>query len=411
MTLDSGTTSDLQFNPDDPAYNADPHPILRRFRAESPIHYWAPARAYICFRHRDLAALIRDPRLVTDGTLGAGFSPEKRASYPAYTMLRDNDLFMVSPTSHTRIRKLINPVFSPRNIDAHRPAIAAILGEILRELPESGTINASAQFARRYPVRVIAAVLGVPREHEADFVALSDALIATLFPGLAREVFDSFMPALERGLQIVLQLIADARAKPETADLMSMLIHARDADDRLTEGELVSLVSGILVGGSDTTVHLTTYTLLTLLQHPDQLAVLRADPSLTRSALDETLRFNSFGRGPGIVRFANEDFSYEGVDFKRGQPIFFNMMSAFRDEEFLPDADVYDIRRRIAASPWFGYGAHFCLGASLARLEAELAVQSFLARYPRIELAGPITYGTHPILRDIVDLPLHVGPA
>lgn len=400
----------LQFDPDDPAFIADPHPFLKRFRAESPIHYWPRVRGYICFRHRDIVALNRDPRLVTDGTLGAGFSEAQRTKYPAYVMLRENDLFMVSPASHVRMRKIVNPVFSPRNLDTHRPAIASILDEILAELPREGTIDASRQFARRYPVRVIAAVLGVPREHEADFIALSDALIATIFPGMAPALFESFMPALERGLQLVLDLIAERRNQPESADLFSMLIHARDADDRLSEGELVSLVAGLLVGGSDTTVHLTTYALQALLQHPEQLALLRADPTLTRSALDETLRYNGFSRGAGLVRFVNEEFSHEGVDFKRGQPIFFNMKSAFRDEEFLPDADVYDIRRRINASPWFGHGAHFCLGASLARLEAEMAVQAFLTRYPRIEPAGPVTYGDHPILRDIADFPLHVGP-
>lgn len=399
----------LQFDPNDPAFIADPHPILKRFRAESPIHYWPQARGYICFRHRDAAAVIRDPRFTTDGTLGAGYPAEKRAKYPAYVKLREHDLFMASPASHARLRKLVNPVFSPRNVDAHRPAIAAILDEILAELPRDGVINASAQFARRYPVRVIAAVLGVPREHEADFIALSDALIATILPGTAPDAFDAYMPAIERGMQVVLGLIEARRHQPEAADLLSMLIHARDAEDRLSEGELVSLVGAILVGGSDTTVHLTTYTLQALLQHPDQLALLREDPSLTRSALDETLRYNSFGSGPGLARFATEDLTYEGIDLKRGQPVFINMVSAFRDEEFLPDADVYDIRRRINGSPWFGWGPHFCLGASLARLEAEMAVQAFLTRYPRIELAGPVTYGTHPVLRDIADLPLRVG--
>lgn len=408
-TLEPGTPPSTLFNPEDPAFLADPHPILRRIRKETPILFWPPARGYIFFRHRDMATLLKDPRLVTDPTLGAGFSAERRAMYPAFTMLRDNDVMMVSATAHARIRKLINPVFSPRSIDDHRPAIAAILAEILDDLPLEGTINASEQFARRYPVRVIAAILGVPRAREADFIALSNALIATVFPGIPREVFESYMPALERGLQIVLDLIAERRDNPAGADLMSQLLHARDADERLGEGELISLISTILVGGSDTTVHLTNYALLTLLQHPAQLALLRADPGLMRTALDETLRFNNFGRGPGIVRFAQEDFEYEGFPIKRGQPLFFNRMSAFRDEEFLPDADVYDIQRRVNASPWFGYGPHFCLGASLARVEAEMALHAFLARYPRIELAGPVTYGTHPILRDIVDLPLRVG--
>ena len=201
------------------------------------------------------------------------------------------------------------------------------------------------------------------------------------------------------------------RASPLADDLLSLLIHACDDADRLTDGELLSLVSGLLIGGSDTTVHLTTYTLHELLRHPDQMALLRADPGLTRSALDETLRYNSFGRGGGLARFVREEFTYEGVTLRRGQPVFLNMLSAFRDPEFVADADVFDIRRRTHSSPWFGYGPHFCVGASLARMEAEMALQMFLARYPTIELAGPAVYGTHPILRDIVDLPVRVDSA
>lgn len=410
MTLSPAPTS-LHFNPADPAYLADPHPTLRRFREEAPVHYWAPGQGYIFFRHRDVAALLREPRLVTDGTLGAGFAPELRAKYPDFVALRENDLFSVAAEAHARIRKLVNPVFNPRALTAHQPMIVQVLASVLAGLPRAGTINAFAEFARHYPVRVIAGLLGVAPGDEPDFVAFADALIATILPGLPPEVFDAYMPAISRGAALIRANIAERRAHPHNGDLLGLLIDACDGDARLSDGELLSLVSGILIGGSDTTVHLTTYALHTLLEHPDQLALLRAEPGLTRQALDEVLRFNSFGSGPGLVRFARESFTHEGVLLHRGQPVYLNLMSAFRDPEFLPDAEVFDIRRRINASPWFGYGPHFCLGAALARLEAETALQMFLDRYPRVELAGPPVYGRHPVLRDMIDLPLRVGPA
>lgn len=410
MTLSPEPTI-LSFNPADPAYLADPHPLLRRFREEAPIHYWAPGQGFIFFRHRDVAALLREPRLDTDGTLGAGFSPEMRAKYPDFVALRENDLFSVSAEAHARIRKLVNPVFNPRALAAHRPMIVQILESVLDGLPRAGTINAFSDYARNYPVRVIAGLLGVPPGDEPAFIALAEALIATIFPGLPAEVFDAYMPAISRGVAVIRACIAERRAHPHDGDLLGLLIDACDGEARLSDGELLSLVGGILIGGSDTTVHLTTYALYTLLEHPDQLALLRAEPELTRLALDEVLRFNSFGSGPGLVRFVREPFTYEGVELHRGQPVFLNLMSAFRDPEFLPDAEVFDIRRRINASPWFGYGPHFCLGSALARLEAEIALQLFLDRYPRIELAGPPVYGRHPILRDMIDLPLRVGPA
>ncbi|MEZ4381922.1 MAG: cytochrome P450 [Nannocystaceae bacterium] len=398
-----------RFDPADPEFNRDPHPRLRELRAESPILYWPEGHGHIFFRYRDVMALLREPRLVTDATLGAGYPDELRAAYPEFVELRSNDLFTVAKADHARIRRIINPHFGPRAVVAHREAIAAIIGELLDDLPREGVINFFADFASRYPVRVIAALLSIPRGDEQVFIDLADALIATIIPGLPPEVFAGYMPAVSRGVELVRRLIRERREQPLENDLFSALISACDADERLTDGELLSLVSGLLIGGSDTTVHLTTYTILELLRHPEQLALVREDPALARLALDETLRFNSFGRGGGLPRFVTEDFVYEGVELRRGQPIYLNLLSAFRDPEFVPDADVYDVRRRTNSSPWFGFGPHFCVGASLARLEAELALQMFLERYPVLELAGEPGYGSHPVLRDIVELPVRVG--
>lgn len=405
------STPPLRFEPYGPAFDADPHPLLRRFREEEPVHYWEAAKGHVFFRYRDVMALIRDPRLVTDPTLGHGFPAELRAQYPEFVALRDNDLFMLGEAAHARIRKLINPLFTPRALEVHRPRVAEIIGALVDELPPAGVINVFGQFARKYPVRVIAALLNLDGRDEADFIALADALIATIVPHLPPEVFAGYMPAVSRGVALVRERIAERRANPLPDDLLSLLIGACDTDERLSDGELLSLVSGLLIGGSDTTVHLTTYTIHELLRNPDQLALLRADPGLARVALDETLRYNGFGRGGGLTRFAREDFEFQGTTLRRGQPVFLNFMSAFRDPEFVADGDSYQIRRRTNSSPWFGYGAHFCVGASLARMEAELALQMFFARYPRVELAGPAVYGQHPLLRDIVDLPVRVGPA
>jgi cytochrome P450 enzyme len=405
------STPPLRFDPYDPAFDVDPHPTLRRLREEDPVHWWEAAKGHVFFRYRDVMALIRDPRLGTDPTLGSGFPAELRASYPEFVALREHDLFMIGEGGHARIRKLINPHFTPRALEVHRPRVTEIIGSLLDELPSEGVINLFQQFARKYPVRVIASLLGISSRDEVDFIALADALIGTIVPNLPPEVFAASMPAVSRGVELVRQQIAERRADPRPDDLLSLLIHACDDDDRLSDAELLSLVSGLLIGGSDTTVHLTTYTMHELLRHPDQLALVRADPSLARLALDETLRYNGFGRGGGLVRFAREEFVYEGASVRPGQPVFLNMLSAFRDPEFVPDGDVFDIRRRTNSSPWFGYGAHFCVGASLARMEAELALQMFFARYPRVELAGPAVYGRHPLLRDIVDLPVRVGPA
>jgi len=399
----------LRFDPDDPAFVADPHPQLRRFREQAPIYRWEPVRGHIVFRYQDVMTLIRDPRLVTDPTLGAGWSAEQRASYPDFVELREHDLLVVPPETHARIRKLVNPAFTPRALELHRPRIERLIRELLATLPGEGVINVFADFALPYPVRVIAGLLTIPPGAEAEFLAFADAVIATIAPGLPPDLFASYMPAISRGRAVIRECIAERREHPREGDLLSHLIGACDRDERLSDGELLSLIAALIAGGSDTTVHLTTYTILELLRHPDQLALLRADPGLARSALDETLRFNAFGRNGGLPRFAREDFEYAGVQFRRGQVVFLNTMAAFRDPEFVADPDTYDIRRRTHSSPWFGNGPHFCIGASLARMEAEMALQMFLARYPTLELAGPPMFGTHPIFRDIVNLPLRVA--
>lgn len=401
----------LVFNPYDPDFNRDPYPLLARFRSEQPICYFEPAKGYIFFRYRDVMNLFREPRLGHDPTLGQGFPQEMRAAFPDYVAIRENDLFLVDSESHQRIRKLVNPLFGPRQVESHRARIEQVIAGILAELPESGVINFFADVAQKFPVRVIASMLNIPAGQERDFLAFADAAIATVIPGLPQEVFLGYMPVISRGLQIVRDIVAERRKTPMENDLLSQLIAACDEAERLSDPELISLVAGLLTGGSDTTVHSTTYAMHELLRHPEQLALVRSDPQLSRQTLDETLRYNSFGRGAGLPRFAKETFTYEGITIHRGQPVFLNMMSAWRDPEFLADADVFDVRRRTHSSPWFGLGPHFCVGASLARLEADLALQMFLARYPQIELAGEPVYGTHPVFRDIVNLPLRVSRA
>lgn len=407
--MQTDQTAPLVWNPFDPEFNRDPYPLLARFRKEQPIYYFEPAKGYIFFRYRDVMNLFREPRLGHDPTLGAGFPPELRAAFPDYVTVRENDLFLVDSESHQRIRKLVNPLFGPRQVESHRARIEQVISSILDGLPSEGVINFFADVAQKFPVRVIASMLNIPEGQERDFLAFADALIATVVPGLPQDVFVGYMPVISRGLQIVRDIVEERRQRPIENDLLSQLISACDEAERLSDAELVSLVAGLLTGGSDTTVHSTTYAMHELLRHPEQLALVRSDAQLARQTLDETLRYNSFGRGAGLPRFAKETFSYEGVTIHRGQPVFLNMMSAWRDPEFVADADVFDVRRRTHSSPWFGLGPHFCVGASLARLEADMALQMFLSRYPQIELCGEPEYGNHPVFRDIVNLPLRIS--
>lgn len=399
----------LKFDPYDPTYVADPHPILRKFREQAPICYWAQARGNVVFRHRDMAALLRDPRLVSDPTLGAGMPAFVRTMFPDFAELRESALHLITPEAHARIRRLVNPLFTRRQLESQRPRVDAIVASVVDALPREGVIDIPGALARRYPLQVLSALLHIPPESGDDLAALADVLVAITVPGIAPERFLAYMPVVTRGICLLRGCIAERRARPIEGDLVSYLVHACDEQERLSDAEMLSLIGTILGAGIDTVSHLTCYAMLELLRHPEQLALLRADPGLARGALDETLRFNAFGRcGGGVTRHVREDFVYEGVAFERGQPVLFNTTSAFRDADLAADADVYDICRRHATTPWWGQGAHVCLGAALARMEAEAALNQFFARYPVVELAGEPVYGTHPIFRDIVELPVHV---
>lgn len=405
-------STELTFNPMDPSYVQDPYPFLARFRNESPVLRWEMGGGPIFFRHRDCVALLRDNRLGSDPFVaGGGVPDEVKAAFPDYAAQVENSIFYAEGEKHARLRKIVNPVFGPRAVEVHRSKVEEIIDTLLNQLPSEGEINFSAQFSRLYPVKVICRILNVPAELEEHVIAYTDALVATAIPGLPPELFASYMPAFTRGSAFLRECIADRRKQPMDDDLLSDLIAACDEEDRLSDDELLALISALLAGGTDTTYHGTNNTILALLRNPDQLEVLRADPSLARKAFDETLRYDGIQRVP-LVRYPKETIEYEGHTLEHGKPAFLMSISALRDPEYLPDADAYDIRRQVPGTTlWFGLGAHFCLGASLARMEAETALQKFLARYSKIELVGEPVYGTNPILRNIEKLPLRVAVA
>lgn len=392
----------------DPAYTQDPYAFLNPLRDNAPAYYWEQGRGPVFMRWADCSALLRDPRLGHDPTFGQGLPAEMKAAFPDFAALRENDLLTATHSAHTRMRKLLNPIFGPKTVETHRPKVERIIGALLDKMPDEGVVNIAMDYAREYPVRVIAAILNIPEGYEKDFVTFADALIATIIPGMPPEQFASYMPAISRGMSITREVVADRRKRPLEDDLMTQFIQACDNDERLSEAELLSLVAGLIIGGSDTTTHLTGRVILELHRHLDQLALLRADPSLARNTLDETLRFSTFGRA-FLPRYVLETFTQNDVVLERGSIIFLATMTAFRDSEFAPDANQYDIKRRHTGSPWFGFGPHFCLGASLARLEAERAVQMFFAKYPVTELAGEPEYGMHPIFRNLLNLPIRVS--
>ena len=404
------TAAEFVFDPYAPGFDADPAPTYHYLLERAPVYYWERGRAYLVSKYRDILAILRDPR----------FSRSMRDSrhyqalpdvpeYRDYKLATEAGLFMVSTADHLRLRKLINPAFTPRGIEWLREETRLRTREALLRLPDAEVVNL-APLAELIPLQVICRLLAIPAEMEEGFLTLARNMITSITPGLDPATWDGLIRSLAPGMTDVRRLIAARREAPGS-DLLSTLIHYQEDGARLSEDELLGLVMAIIVAGSDTTVHTLRYTLLNLLRNPEQLALVRAEPQLARAAMEETLRFDSFGK-LSISCYPLEDVEIRGVKLEKGVTVLPMMPAGGRDPEVFVRADEFDIRRPdLAEAHNFGIGPHTCLGVHLARLEAEVVLPVVLEHFEEMSLAGAPQFGPHPLFRLMTDLPVRVRRA
>lgn len=374
----------LNFDPRTPGFRANPYPVYAILRENAPIFYWAEWGMWFLSRYEDCQALLRDPRF--------GNFP------PGTSMLFQN------PPDHTRMRGLVQKAFTPRIIEKQREQIQTVTHALLDKAASGGRMDIVRDLAYPLPVAVIAAMLGVPAEDHALFHEWSVALVNTL--DLSRD------PAKdERGMEADLafeayfaELIARRRAEPGD-DLLSGLIAAEEAGDKLTPRELYLNSRLLLIAGYETTVGLISNGLYALLTHPEQMALLQNDPTLIKGAIEELLRYDSPIQLVG--RTAGEDVSYKGFTFKEGASISYMTGSANRDPAQFEQPDQLCITRKNVQHMAFGAGIHYCLGAPLARLEGQIAINTVLQRLPalQLEIEAP-TYRDNYVFRGIESLPV-----
>nr|WP_016698091.1 cytochrome P450 [Actinoalloteichus spitiensis] len=288
-------------------------------------------------------------------------------------------MLATDPPDHTRLRSLARAAFTPAAVERLRPRILAIAEELAGSMgAESGPVDLVERFALPLPVTVICELLAVPAADRAALAGWSSRLFLAGQP----EVIDEASHQLADYLS---DLVARRRREPGE-DLLSELIAARDAGDRLSEDELVSLAALLLIAGHETTTNLLGTAVLSLLTHPEQLAWLRADLGRLPSAVEELLRHD----GPVNVatfRFTTEPVRLAGVDLPADAVVLVSLGAADRDPARFPDPDRLDLRRRSAGHLAFGHGIHYCLGAPLARAEAEIGLGVLLRRFPGLRLA------------------------
>ncbi|MFI0221249.1 cytochrome P450 [Streptomyces lydicus] len=314
---------------------------------------------------------------------------------------RTSGILGMDPPDHTRLRTLVAKAFTVRQVEKLRPQVVALTHELLDELETAGPpADLVDRFALPIPVAVICRLLGVPPEDRPRFRVWSDAALST--SSLTSEEFDANQEELRAYMR---QLIQEHRHAPQD-DLMTALIDARDVGDRLSELELVDLCVGILVAGHETTATQIPNFVLALLDHPEQLALLRERPDLIGNAVEELLRFVPLGSGASQPRYATEDIDVGGTLVRAGTPVLVAVGAANRDALRFDRPGTLDIARSGNQHLGFGHGVHHCLGAPLARLELQEALGALLTRFPKLHVAGDVEWKSQMLVRGPRVLPV-----
>ncbi len=373
--------ADIQFNPMDPEFVADPYPMYHRLRTDDPVHHSALG-FWVLTRYDDVVAALRDPRLAKEA-IASFVAARFGAPVPAMGLsMLDRD-----PPDHTRLRGLVSKAFTPRVVEGLRPRIQQIVDGLLDGVTARGSMDLIEEFAYPIPVIVICEMLGVPVEDHERFKGWSLDIargLDLIWLGPESEVGRRSVAARQSLAEYFRGLIAQRRAAPR-GDLLSGLIAAEEAGDKLNEVELLATCVLLLIAGHETTVNLIGNGTLALLRHRDQLQRLQRDPGLTASAIEELLRFD--GPVQRTARIPSEDIVIGGRTIAKGEMVMPFIGAADRDPVQFPDPDRLDIGRADNRHIAFGWGIHFCLGAPLARIEGQIAISTLVRRMPKLELA------------------------
>ncbi len=388
-----------------PGFKADPFDFYARLRADAPVQQvrWVRGSpAWVVTRYADVEAVLGDPRLRKNRA--EALTPARLRGGPrlpkAFACLQ-RSLLGLDGADHDRLRRLVHQAFTPRRIERIRAEVEALADDLLDAALRRGSMDLIADYAVPLPLTVIARTIGVPEQDSPRFRAWTSALVAVA----DRPVRN--IASILRFLRYLRRLIADRSREPRD-DLVSALVAARDGGDRLSTDEIVAMLVLLLTAGHETTVNLIGLGVLALLDRPDQAELLRADQTVVRSAVEELLRFTSPVE-TATERWAAEDVEIAGTTVPRGSLVLAAIASANRDSAVFDDPDTLDLTRSPNPHLAFGRGAHYCLGAPLARLEAGIAIPALLRRAPglrRPDPAAPAAWRGGAIVRGITSVPV-----
>ena len=379
----------------DPECIPDPYPLYNELRDHAPIFQTSVTGTWVVNRYEDAKAMLRDPRCGSGATLEdndrtAIDGSARRARTGTQSML------FLNPPDHTRVRGLVARSFTPRRVEQLRPEVEAMCDALLDDLGGAGDFVDKVAFP--LPANVISALVGVPESDREYLRPLIGDLGVGVEPTASDEEIAIADKAGEEITAYVIDLIAKRRADPQD-DLLSGMIQAKDGEDKLTEEEIIVNTLLIYAAGFETTTHLLGNTVRQLVAHPDQHQLLRDDRSLIPQAIEEVLRFDPPVQMDG--RYVFEDIEIGGVTIPAGSGTMTLIGAVNRDPELVDDPDRFDITRTDTQVLSFGSGIHYCLGASLARLEGQVLLERMLDRYDTWEIVGAPSWRRRFTLRGV----------
>ena len=396
----------IAFNPLRKELRVDPYPFYRKLREHDPFHRSRPADGWILTRYDDILTVLGDRTFSSDERHQRIYprlrARNERAGIPDPYEEDRMSMLRVDPPDHTRLRGLVSKAFTPRAIERMRPRIEEYTDQLLAVLPSRGRMELVSDFAAPLPINVIAEMLGVPLEDRDRFRHWSDEAVRTLGDGTLDDQRAAWAAMQELGEYI--GEIADARRRAPREDLISGLVEAEEAGDRLNEKELFATCVLLLVAGNETTTKLIGNSIVALLRNPAQLEILREEPKRIPAAVDELLRYD----GPVQLtsRIVVSDREFRGHRLKRGQQLVLVLAAGNRDPERFERPDELDVLRDDVRHLAFSYGLHYCLGAQLAKLEAAIALEALITRLPDLRFDGDVAWGNNTVLRGPTSLPL-----
>lgn len=374
----------------DPAFRDDPHPLMRRLRESGRIGRDVLG-IWLLSHHADASAGLRNSQLSREPWRLAAYA-QHRPFIAESTLEKTIEEWMLfnDPPKHTRLRRLVNGAFKPPVIEALRGRIEAVCDELFDALPAGDEFDLMACVAQPLPVRVICDVLGLPPEDYAQTKLWSDALALIVEPVTRREQRIAAGAAAEELVAYLRGHVARQRARGSRDNLLGLLIAAQDDGGALSDAELLGNLVLLFIAGHETTTNLIGNGTLTLLRHPEQEQCLRAQPELAASAVEEMLRYE--GSVNMVSRHTTAPYAVGDVVIPPGETVYFMVGAANRDPAAFANPDAFDIGRSPNPHLAFGAGIHYCVGAPLARLEAQIVFNRMLARFATLQLADAVPH-------------------